>query len=117
MFSNDENGSPQIKPSDRWTDALKRARVEATMHRDEDASPKKKWWNAHNVAKGLQNADESDVSDVGGEIEDEDSSDDNGRHRRKQLAQIQKGKNDPKIMGRAVLPNWGATTDGSIFLR
>jgi hypothetical protein len=69
------------------------------------------------VAKGLQNADESDVSDVGGEIDDDDSSDDNGRHRQKQLAQIQKGKNDPKIMGTAVLPNWGDITDDSIFLR
>jgi hypothetical protein len=44
-------------------------------------------------------------------------SSDNGRHRQKQMAQIQKGKNDPKIMGTAVLPNWGAITDGGIFLR
>ena len=76
------------------------------MNRDEDTSPKKKWWNAHNVAKGLQNADESDVSDVGGE-RDDDSSEDDGRHRRKQVAQIQKGKNDPKIMGTAVFTSLG----------
>jgi len=72
------------------------------MHREANTSPKKKWWNAQNVVKGLQNADESDVSDVGGDLDDDDSSEYDGRHRRKQLAQIKKGKDDPKEMGSVV---------------
>lgn len=86
------------------------------MHREENTSPKKKWRNAQNVVKGLQNADESDVSDVGGELDDSDSSENDGRHRRKQLAQIKKGKNDPKVMGSAV-PEMFGFTNGSISLR
>lgn len=73
------------------------------MNRDQNISPRKKWWNAQNVVKGLQNADESDVSDVGGDLDEDDSSEDDGWHRRKQLEQIKKGKDDPKVMGSAVL--------------
>lgn len=102
MFSK-QDGSPTITPSDRWTDALKRAKVEVTIHqpRDVQSSSKKKWWNAKNVITALKQSDESDISlDELGVKSDEDTDSDaeEQRQREKHIKKMKKGIAGAKTM-------------------
>lgn len=97
-----------MTPSDRWTDALKRAKVEAAIKtpNDEEASPKKKWWNAKNIITALQQRDESDISlSENGDDDSDDGSDAVERkHRQKLLEKVKKGKRNAKMMESPVPP-------------
>ena len=79
---------------------MKRAKVEATISaaRDGVSSPRKKWRNAQNVVAGLQNRDESDLSNDQGELADYDSDDSEREVQQRQLKRIREGKNDAKVM-------------------
>jgi len=100
------NGSP-IKPSDRWKDAMRRAKVEATLNAgpEDRPHPKKKWRNAKNVITGLQEQEESDETDLEEavkEIEEpngnRDSDESEQMHRLKHIRKMKKGRQDAKIM-------------------
>jgi len=103
-----KNGSPKVTPSDRWTDALKRAKVEATVKapHKEERSPKKRWWKAKNVVAGLHRVDESDISlgEEGEEEEEDDSDDLEKRHRQKLLETFKKWEKGCQDNGVAVVP-------------
>jgi len=102
----DGTGSPKITPGDRWTDALKRAKVEATIRAPErteerDTSPRKRWRNANTIIAGLQQRDESDLSDDEIEVRSEGSSDsdvEEQKLRLKHLAKMKKGRAGAKAM-------------------
>lgn len=102
----DDTGSPKITPGDRWTDALKRAKVEATIQAPErteerDTSPRKRWRNVKTIIAGLQQRDESDLSDDDIEVRSEGSSDGNDEEQKlrlKHLAKMKKGQEGAKAM-------------------
>jgi hypothetical protein len=80
---------------------LKRAKVEATIYSrgDGQIDPKKKWWNAQAVIRGLQNIDESDLSDEEDAVgESEGSDEDEQPQRRRTLSRATQGKMDAKTM-------------------
>lgn len=100
----DKTGSPKITPGDRWRDALKRAKVEATIqppetNKERDTSPRKRWQNAKTVIAGLQQRDESDLSDDEIEVRSVGSSDsdcEDQKLRLKHLEKMKKGQGDAK---------------------
>lgn len=103
LMCSKQDGSPTITPSDRWSDALKRAKVETTIHQPRDAqfSPKKKWRNAKNVITALKQADESDISleDLEVKTDEEDDSDAvERRQREKHIKKMKKGIAGAKTM-------------------
>jgi len=107
------NGSPLIKPADRWKDATSRAKVEATVNTEpEDRSdPKKKWRNAKNVIIGLQEQEESDdtsleeaLKEIENPNEYSDGDETEQRHRFKHVRKMEKGRRDAKIMESPVRP-------------
>jgi hypothetical protein len=88
----------QMKPSKRWTEALKRARLEATISapRDGENQIRRKWRNAKTVITGLQNDDcNSDESD---DTDDSDSQEEERRRTRRQVLKMKRGKVDAKVM-------------------
>jgi len=97
----------------RWTEALKRANVEATIYAPKggDNDNKRKWWNAKMVVTGLHNDgyDVSDEEDSDAEEEDSRNDDDSPaeeeRLRRKQIARAEKGKMEFKLMESPILPS------------
>ena len=93
--------------------------MEATISspRDGVPNPRKKWWNAQNVVAGLQNRDESDLSNDEEELADCDSDNSEREVRQRQLKHIRKGKNDPKVMESPVYPSIVRRSDNSISLR
>ena len=107
----DKTGSPKITPGDRWKDALKRAKVEATMQTVEDSeerdtSPRKRWRNAKNIITGLQQRDENDLSDDEIEVRSRDSNDsdaDEQKVRLKHLEKMKKGQAGAKAMESPVM--------------
>ena len=107
----DKTGSPKITPGDRWTDALKRAKVEATMQtvddsKERDTSPRKRWRNAKNIIAGLQQRDENDLSDEEIEVRSENSNDsdaDEEKLRLKHLEKMKKGQAGAKAMESPVM--------------
>jgi hypothetical protein len=109
MSRKQANGSPPIKPSDRWRDAINRAKVESTIIAgpEDRSDPKKKWWNAKNVITGLQHQEESDESDLEEALEELEVDDPKGghnngkserRHRLKNIKKMKKGRIDAKTM-------------------
>jgi hypothetical protein len=108
----DQTGSPKITPGDRWTDALKRAKIEATIqapgnNEERDTSPRKRWKNAKNIIIGLQQRDESDLSDDEIEVRSEDESDSDAEEQKlrlKHLEKMRKGRAGAKAMESPVCP-------------
>ena len=106
----DKTGSPKITPGDRWTDALKRAKVEATIqapetNKERDTSPRKRWRKANTVIAGLQQRDESDLSDDDIEVRSESDTDaEEQKLRLKHLAKMKKGQEGAKVMESPVIP-------------
>ena len=109
------NGSPPVKPSQRWTDAISRAKVESTIAAgpEDRSDPKKKWWNAENVISGLQKQEESDESDMEEALEELEIEYPNGgyhnveserRNRLKNIRKMKKGRIDAKTMESPVWP-------------
>lgn len=107
----DKFGSPKLTPGDRWKDALKRAKVEATMqiseeNEERDTSPRKRWRNAKNVITGLQQRDESDLSDDEIEVRSEGASDSDAEEKKlrlKHLEKMKKGQAGAKAMESPVI--------------
>jgi hypothetical protein len=115
MSRKEANGGPPIKPSDRWRDAINRAKVESTitMGLEDRSDPKKKWWNAKNVITGLHHQEESDESDLEEALEELEVDDPSGghnngeskrRHRLKNIRKMKKGRIDAKTMESPVTP-------------
>jgi hypothetical protein len=95
----DENPG-QMKPSERWTEALKRAKLEATISSPRGGTSKhrRKWKNAKTVITGLQNDDWDSTEENTSEGDDEDSDEEERKRRRQELERLKKDKTKAKVM-------------------
>jgi hypothetical protein len=90
----------KIKPSERWTEALKRARLEATISapRGGENELRRKWRNAKTVIAGLHN-DVWDSERIDGNGNDDDDSDEEEkRERRRELERLKQRRTGAKVM-------------------
>jgi hypothetical protein len=95
-----------MKPSERWTEALKRARLEATISapRGGEDELRRKWRNAMTVIAGLHNDDWDSGESEERECDDDDSEEEEKRGRRRELERLKQRRTGAKVMESPVFP-------------